>query len=114
MNVRIAESTVEQAALAWLESLAYRVKHGAEIAPGELFAEREDYGEVVLKNRLQDALARLNPDLPPEALDDAFRKLTRQEGATLETRNRAVLRDRLLPNLIPGELCVEGIVGRGA
>jgi len=47
---------------------------------------------VVLELRLRDALARLNPDLPPEALDDAFRKLTRPEGATLEQRNRAVHR----------------------
>lgn len=29
------ESVVESAALAWLESLGWRVKHGLEIAPGE-------------------------------------------------------------------------------
>jgi len=62
---RFAESTVEQAALAWLESLGYTVKHGLEIAPGELGAERADYGKVVLERRLRDALARLNPELPP-------------------------------------------------
>ncbi|WP_022799482.1 type I restriction endonuclease subunit R [Thermus islandicus] len=86
------ESTVESAALAWLESLGWSVKHSAEIAPGELFAERTDYGQVVLEQRLRDALVRLNPDLPPEALEEAFRKLTRPEGATLEQRNRAVHR----------------------
>ena len=31
---RFTESVVEQAALAWLESLGYVVKHGADIAPG--------------------------------------------------------------------------------
>ena len=35
------------------------------------------------------ALAWLNPDLPLEALDDAFHKLTSPEGSTLEARNRA-------------------------
>ena len=75
------ESTVEQAALAWLESVGWSVRHGAEIAPGELAAERSDYGQVVLAQRLRDALARLNRGLPAEALDDAFRKLTRPEGA---------------------------------
>ena len=30
------ESVVEQAALAWLESLGWTVKHGPEIAPGEM------------------------------------------------------------------------------
>jgi type I restriction enzyme R subunit len=34
------ESLVEQAALAWLESLGWRVTHGLEIAPGESKAER--------------------------------------------------------------------------
>ena len=87
---KFAEFTVEQAALAWMEGLGYVVKHGPEIAPGELFAERQDYGQVVLEDRLRQALVRLNPDLPPEALDDAFRKLIRPEGATLEARNRAV------------------------
>ena len=86
------ESVVEDAALAWLESLGWSVKHGPEIAPGELAAERGDYGQVVLNERLRQALARLNPGLPPEALDDAFRRLTRTEGATLEARNRALHR----------------------
>ena len=35
------------------------------------------------------ALAQLNSALPAEALDDAYRKLTRPEGPTLESRNRA-------------------------
>jgi len=30
------ESIVEQTALAWLESLGWSIKHGLEIAPGEL------------------------------------------------------------------------------
>ena len=86
------ESVVEQAALAWLESLGWTVKHGPEIAPGEFAAERNDYAQVMLAERLRQALARHNPALPPEALDDAFRKLTRPEGPTLEARNRALHR----------------------
>jgi type I site-specific restriction-modification system R (restriction) subunit len=46
----------------------------------------------VLAQRLRDALARLNPALPAEALDAAFRKLTRPEGADLIVRNRALHR----------------------
>ena len=38
---------------------------------------------------VRGALARLNPNLPAEALDDAFRKLTRPEGSSPEARNRA-------------------------
>jgi len=87
-----SESVVEQAALAWLEAAGWQVRNGAEIAPGEPAAERDDYGQVVLAQRLRDALARLNPALPAEALDDAFRKLTRPEGAELIVRNRALHR----------------------
>ena len=59
--------------------------HGPDVAPKTLRAERDDYGQVVLERRLRDSLS----DLPYQALDDAFRKLIRHEGATLETRNRA-------------------------
>lgn len=88
----VTESVVEQAALAWLEAIGWRIAHGPDIAPDTLLAERRDYSEVVLAQRLRDALARLNPDLPAEALEDAFRKLTRPEGADLIQRNRAVHR----------------------
>ncbi len=83
------ESTVEDAALSWLETFGWRVAHGPDVAPDTPGAERSDYGLVVLERRLRDALGRLNPELPAEALGDAFRRLTRPEGATLEARNRA-------------------------
>ena len=101
MNTTFTESTVESAALAWLESIGWRIAHGPDIAPDMPAAERRDYGEVVLAQRLRDALARLNPDLPAEALEDAFRKLTRPEGVDLMQRNRAL--HRLLIEGIPVE-----------
>ena len=73
----MTESIVELAALAWMDPRGWTVKHGPEIAPGELAAERADFGQVLLATRLREALVRLNPQLPAEALDDAFRKLTR-------------------------------------
>ena len=74
------ETTVEQAALAWLEHLGYQILFGPEIAPGEPLAERESYGQVVLEQRLRQALQRLNPQIPSDALDEAFRKLTRLDS----------------------------------
>jgi len=85
----VTESVVEEAALAWLESAGWRIAHGPDIAPDMPAAERADFSEVVLERRLRDALARLNPALPADALEDAFRKLTRPEGADLVQRNRA-------------------------
>ena len=85
----LTEADVEAAALDWLSGLGWQVAHGLDIAPGTPNAERGDYGQVVLERRLRDALAALNPALPVSALDDAYRKLTRPEGASLEARNRA-------------------------
>jgi len=89
---RFSESVVEDASLAWLEATGWQIAHGPDIAPDMPAAERADYGEVVLAERLHDALARLNPELPVEALEDAFRKLSRPEGADLVQRNRALHR----------------------
>ncbi len=86
------ESVVEQAALAWLEGIGWRVAHGPDIAPEMPAAERRDYGEVVLARRLREALVQLNPQLPAEALEDAFRKVVRPEGADLIHRNRSLHR----------------------
>ncbi len=85
----LSEADVEQAALDWLQATGWSVRHGPEIAPETPNAERSGYDQVVLARRLRDALAELNPELPDSALEDAFRKLTRPEGATLEARNRA-------------------------
>ena len=86
---RLCESVVEEAALEWLEHLQWAMASGPDIAPGGPDQERSDYGDVVLEARLRASLGDLNPKLPPEALDDACRRLTRLEGATLEARNRA-------------------------
>jgi type I restriction enzyme R subunit len=113
------ESTVEAAALGWLESIGWRIAHGPDISPsGDTLTlalsqrEREHYGEVVLAQRLRDALARLNPTFPAEALEDAFRKLTRPEGADLLQRNRAL--HRLLVNGVTVEYRTAGGEVRGA
>ena len=112
MTPSFTESVVEDAALSWLEAGGWKIAHGPEIAPDMPGAERTDYSEVVLEQRLRDALARLNPDLPAEAIEDAFRKLTRPEGAELIQRNRAL--HRLLVDGVTVEYRdVEGTI-RGA
>jgi len=70
------ESHLEQASLEHLASLGWQTTNGITIAPGEPRAERLDYSEVLLAGRLQAALRRLNPELPEEALEEAFRQVT--------------------------------------
>ena len=87
---RFSESIVEDAALAWLAGLGYAVLHGPELAVGEPGAERSDprYRDVVLERRVRQALVRLNPDLPPDALEDAYRKAIRSDALSVLERNR--------------------------
>ena len=87
--MNVSESVVEDAALDWLAGVGWTVAHGRDIAPDAPQAERIDYSEVVLEQRLRDGLSDLNPGLPAGALNDALHKLIQPEGATLEARNRA-------------------------
>ncbi|HOA14633.1 MAG TPA: type I restriction endonuclease subunit R [Myxococcota bacterium] len=91
------ESDVEEAALDWLGGVGWTVLNGAEHVPGLAAPDggaplRETYDQVVLGGRLRDALARLNPGLAHEALQQAFRRLTHPEGSDTVRRNRAVHR----------------------
>ena len=82
------ESVVEQAALDWFRALGYNVVGGPDMPPGP-HALRESYADTIFPSVIRGALARLNPELPAEALDDALRKLTRPEGSVLAARNLA-------------------------
>jgi type I restriction enzyme, R subunit len=87
--MHFTESTIEETALEWLKDLGYTIVFGNDIAPGEPAAERENYGEVILAKRLKDALKRINPNVPSEALEDAYRKVTRPSSPSLVGNNRA-------------------------
>jgi type I restriction enzyme R subunit len=82
------ESIVEAAALEWFDQLGYAVGHGPHLAPGEPAAERDSFGDVVLVGRLRAAIARLNPTIPPEAREEALRKVLRPEAPGLTRINR--------------------------
>jgi len=87
MTNRFSESGVEDAALEWIGELGYSILHGPGIAPGEPISERDAYEEVILSGRLRNTLAALNPSIPAEALDEAFRKLTRIDSPSLVDAN---------------------------
>ena len=92
MTHHFTESIVEEAALAWLDGLGYSILYGPTIAPGEAAAERADYGEVILADRLRQSLRRLNAQAPPDALEEAFRKVTRPDAPSLVGANHTVHR----------------------
>jgi type I restriction enzyme R subunit len=106
------ESVVEEATLEWLEGLGYTVLHGPEIAAGEVAAERDDtgYRDVILERRLRQALERLNPKLPPEALGDAYKRLTVSDEPSMVTCNHA-LHQRLVEGVTVEYTRPDGSIG---
>jgi type I restriction enzyme, R subunit len=97
----ITESTLESAALTWFGELSYAAAHGPHLAPGEPAAERVSFGDVVLVERLREAIRWLNPTIPEEAREDALRKVLRVGTPALVQTNRAL--HRLLRDGVPVE-----------
>ena len=85
----LTESDIEQAALSWFSSLGWQTAYGPDIAPDTPDAERGDFTQVVLEERLRDALFNLNYGLQASELETGLRTLINPDGPTLETRNRA-------------------------
>ena len=85
----VTEADVETTALSWLSSLGWQVAYGPDIAPDTAGAERTDFTQVVLEERLREALLNLNPELPASALETGLQNLINPEGPNLEARNRS-------------------------
>jgi type I restriction enzyme R subunit len=79
----LTESIVEQATLAWLEVVGYKILLGSEIAPGETNAERNIYTNVWLLKRLQIALHKLNEHIPAHVRQSVIEEVLRVVGRTI-------------------------------
>jgi type I restriction enzyme R subunit len=88
MILTITESVVEEAALDWFKGLGYQYLPGPDIACDGTRPERASYADVILSDRLRMALRALNPHIPAEALEDAFKKVLRSENPSLILNNR--------------------------
>ncbi len=108
--MKFSESHVEDAALEWLSGLGYAVLHGPDISPDGPAPERVSYDQVLLVARLRTALARLNPHLAPETLDEVLRKMQQTETPSLIEENRRL--HRYLVEGVPVEIAREdGSIG---
>jgi type I restriction enzyme R subunit len=88
MGVKVFyESDVEEATLQWLEELGYSTEFGPNISSEGDYPEREGYEEVILNERLKEALFRLNKHVPRQVLDDAFREIAIPKQVSLIANN---------------------------
>ena len=99
MTAFLDEAQAELAIVETIRELGYGYAFGPEIAHDASRPERSSYADVVLIERLRAALARINPNLPPDAIDEAVRKVTRVETPSLIENNRRL--HRMLVDGVP-------------
>jgi type I restriction enzyme R subunit len=101
------EDQIEAYNLELLDALGYRYTHGDTIAPdgsddsndgfrardssGTYLSleRRQSFGDVLLKDRLAQAIARINPHIPPDIRAQAQRELQNIASPDLITNNEA-------------------------
>ncbi|MDR1806696.1 MAG: type I restriction endonuclease subunit R [Propionibacteriaceae bacterium] len=81
------EDELERWVLEMLAEVGWSHVYGPAIAPGEPGAERDDYRDVILEGRLRQAVVRLNPQLPPPAVEDVVATVRRTESPVIESEN---------------------------
>jgi type I restriction enzyme R subunit len=87
----IHESDVEENVLSILENLGYEIVRGDNegYLPGGRSALRADYKDVVLVERLREALRGINPSIPEEAREQAVKQALRSESQKLVADNES-------------------------
>lgn len=88
MSGDLSEAEWESLAMDTLGELGWATAEGKRIAPGS--GERASWQEVVLTDRLRDAIVRLNPGLPPAAVNEALAILTTAVSRDAIAENRQV------------------------
>ncbi|HCX1085485.1 TPA: type I restriction endonuclease subunit R, partial [Staphylococcus aureus] len=87
MNFQFNEDDLEQVALEWLQSLGYDYKKGNEISMTSLTPERKSDKDVVLHERLEKALRKINSDIHPRFIEKALHELTLEKSPNLLENN---------------------------
>ena len=85
----INENLLELNCLAWFEQIGYQCLNGYDIAPDGDSPERDDYHQVVLKQRLLERLETLNPELPQESLAVVVNTVSTPDTPVLIKSNQA-------------------------
>jgi type I restriction enzyme R subunit len=87
--MKITENTIEQFAIELLERLGYQYIYAPDIAPDGEKPERNSYEDVLLTGRLQNAVRRINPNIPIDAQEEAIKEIQRINSPELIANNEA-------------------------
>jgi len=74
---KLLESDIEQMLIDQLKAKGYQYLYGPDIAPDGETPMRASFDEVVLRDKLETAVKRLNPSLPYSVQDEAVKTVLR-------------------------------------
>jgi len=103
---RITENIIEAFAIELLDKLGYEYIYAPDIAYDGENPERDSYAQVLLLNRLQNAVKRINHSIPAVAQAEAIKEIQRIASPELLTNNETF--HRLLTEGIPVSKRVDG------
>ncbi len=78
----------EQSFVEWLQNQGYEHVYGSNIAPGQSNAERDNFRDVVLRERLLASIRRFNPQLPAEQAEHVVNDIAGYHNADLILGNK--------------------------
>lgn len=87
MNANLTENQVELYAIELFKSLDYEHIYAPDIAPESENPLRGNFGEVILRQRLENALFRLNPHLHVEQIEYAIKEIERISAVDVLSSN---------------------------
>jgi len=89
MTSKITESAIETFAIELLEKQGYRYIYGSAIAPDSETPKRLSFEDVLLLDKLKNAVARINPTIPTEVRVDAVKQIEQLASPELIANNEA-------------------------
>ena len=84
---KLIENTIEEFAIELLEHLGYQYIYGPDIACDGKNPERSSYEDVLLTERLKNAIQRINPKIPNDSQIEALKEIQRINSPELLTNN---------------------------
>ncbi len=108
---KLTESDIEQMLIDQLKAKGYQYLYGPEIAPDGETPMRASFDEVVLRDKLEAAVRKLNPSLPYSVQDEAVKTVLRISSPDVLANNEEF--HRLLTEGVPVSVHKDG-VERGA
>lgn len=86
---KLTENTIEQFSIDLLQRLGYNYVYAPTVAPDGETPERESYSDVLLLDRLQAAIRRINPKVNPSSRDEAIKEVQRINSPELLANNES-------------------------